>query len=71
MMAAKTLYDETVAITTEFDPNSSFLSIGKIIVDREAAMSGQRIAHIDDFAEDLMFRMSCDDFLDLAPANDK
>lgn len=69
--AAKKLYDQMVAITTEFDPNSSFLSNGKIIVDQEAAMSGQRMAHMDDLAEDLTFRMACDDFLDFAPANGK
>lgn len=60
---AKELYDQMVAIATESD-ESRLVSNGRIIVDQHAAMAGGRAAHMGVLADDLTFKIACDDFLE-------
>lgn len=60
---ATELYDQIVVIATKSD-GSRLLSNRKLNVDQHAVMAGGKAAHIDILADDLTFKIACDDFLE-------
>lgn len=65
--AAKRLHDQMVAVTSESD-SDRVLANGKLVVDQKPAMNEVKSAHMNLLADELAFKMACNEFLEHGPS---
>ncbi|KAM0718419.1 hypothetical protein Q7P37_005489 [Cladosporium fusiforme] len=63
LMTAKGLYDQMIAVTTKSRSSLAFGN-GKLVVDLETALTHVSAAQMDVLAEEMTFKIACDDFLE-------